>query len=363
MRKNKKVNCIHCHEEYMSIRAIDGYCNRECRKEDYRKKNKELQQEKYRNSDPKMVVICPVCNEYMTRIDVHLRKIHNIDSKTFGILYPGYPVLSESIFEKMSENIKGEKNPGYGHNGELSPFSRKFIGYVDKTEYEKETIISNFVSSSQKKSKENGNLAVTVDYYVKRGYDEKTSRRMLSERQRTFTLEKCIEKHGIENGTKIWQERQDKWLATLDIKSEEEKSEINRKKLVKCGSVSKKESMLASELKEIFVDLETQYIIRRTDDVKRFYSFDIRVGNKIIEFNGDLYHANPIFYSENDIPPFAGNKKTAKELWQKDTDKRIEAQKAGYLVKTIWEHDYNRNRDAIFSDCVAFLKSEECHVV
>ena len=41
------------------------------------------------------------------------------------------------------------------------------------------------------------------------------AQKLLTERQTTFSLTKCIDRYGIENGTKIWQERQDKWLNSL----------------------------------------------------------------------------------------------------------------------------------------------------
>jgi len=79
-------------------------------------------------------------------------------------------------------------------------------------------------------SRKIGRTTTQLDYYISRGYGQEEAEELLLERQKTFTLEKCIEKHGIEEGTKIWRERQDKWLATLDSKSDEEKAEINRKK-------------------------------------------------------------------------------------------------------------------------------------
>ena len=51
----------------------------------------------------------------------------------------------------------------------------------------------------------------------------------LSERQRTFSKERCIEKYG-EDGLKVWEERQNKWLETLNSKSKSEKKEIDKKK-------------------------------------------------------------------------------------------------------------------------------------
>lgn len=48
--------------------------------------------------------------------------------------------------------------------------------------------------------------------------------------QSHFSLQKCIDKHGDEDGYGIWKERQVKWQATLNSKSKEEQDNINKRK-------------------------------------------------------------------------------------------------------------------------------------
>lgn len=57
--------------------------------------------------------------------------------------------------------------------------------------------------------------------------DIETAKAMSSERQRTFTLEKLIKKHGGEKGAAIHRERQEKWQRTLKSKPLEEQERIN----------------------------------------------------------------------------------------------------------------------------------------
>jgi hypothetical protein len=54
-----------------------------------------------------------------------------------------------------------------------------------------------------------------IEYYLKRGYSEKEAKVELSNRQTTFSLDKCISKHGEKIGTKIWLDRQEKWQKSL----------------------------------------------------------------------------------------------------------------------------------------------------
>lgn len=69
-----------------------------------------------------------------------------------------------------------------------------------------------------------------IEYYINKGLSSEEAKEKLSERQTTFSLEICIEKHGEIEGTKIWEERQQKWIKTLSNKSQTEIESINIKK-------------------------------------------------------------------------------------------------------------------------------------
>lgn len=71
------------------------------------------------------------------------------------------------------------------------------------------------------------------DYYILRGFTEEEAIQKIADKQVTFSLDICIEKHGLEEGTKIWKLRQENWQNTLNSKSEEEKQDINRRKVAK----------------------------------------------------------------------------------------------------------------------------------
>jgi hypothetical protein len=68
------------------------------------------------------------------------------------------------------------------------------------------------------------------EYWIARGMSLVDAQVKASEVQRSFTLEKCIEKHGIDRGTEIWRTRQEKWQNTLNSKTSEEKLNINTQK-------------------------------------------------------------------------------------------------------------------------------------
>lgn len=69
-----------------------------------------------------------------------------------------------------------------------------------------------------------------IEFYLESGYSEEEARKKISKLQSTFSLEKCIKRHGIIKGTEIWENRQIKWQNTLSKKTTEEISDINNKK-------------------------------------------------------------------------------------------------------------------------------------
>lgn len=54
-----------------------------------------------------------------------------------------------------------------------------------------------------------------IGYWLKKGYTEDEAKNLISERQRTFSLDKCIAKWGLEEGTNRFNERNDKWKQSL----------------------------------------------------------------------------------------------------------------------------------------------------
>jgi hypothetical protein len=126
------------------------------------------------------------------------------------------------IAEKAYNDLFFSKNPYSNHGGKFSPFSKKFIKYEELDKNEKHVCISSFAKGVAKTCKERGNLPMTLEYWQKRGFDEQTAKLKLKQRQRTFSLERCIKKYGEEKGIEIFNKRQEKWQNTLNSKSEEE---------------------------------------------------------------------------------------------------------------------------------------------
>lgn len=61
----------------------------------------------------------------------------------------------------------------------------------------------------------------------------------------------------------------------------------------------------------------------------------------VIEFNGDIYHANPSKYQANDVPSFRGNTMTAQQLWDRDKIKKDFIEQCGYKYMVVWSSEYS----------------------
>jgi len=192
-----------------------------------------------------------------------------------------------------------------------------------------------------------------IEYYTVRGYTEAEAKELVSEGQKYFSKDICIQKYGEENGISIWQARQDKWQETLKSKSEDEIARINKLKLFKGGSVSKGESLLFEQLVNQGIDCSKQHAILKNNT--GYYVYDIVYKNKIIEYNGDFWHASPKKYKEYDIVKLPNKTITAKEIWEKDLEKIKLAESQGYKVLVIWESDFKKNKEKVIKECLQFL--------
>jgi hypothetical protein len=63
----------------------------------------------------------------------------------------------------------------------------------------------------------NSKKSNNINYWLNKGLSLSEAELKLSERQSTFSLKKCIEKHGDKIGKEIWDNRQEKWIRSLSL--------------------------------------------------------------------------------------------------------------------------------------------------
>jgi len=148
-----------------------------------------------------------------------------------------------------------------------------------------------------------------------------------------------------------------------DIKDKSLQTKIKNNTLHNNGFYSKSSFDFFTELvSNLTDDLDCYYGKRElfliNDKKYYFYDFEAKNNKKIIEFNGDYWHANPKKYNDDDILKYYGGKsKVAKNIWKDDEIKNNIAKNNGYDVLIIWESDVNNNRELVMKKCVNFINN------
>jgi very-short-patch-repair endonuclease len=310
-------------------------------------------------------VTCRICGEQCKRIyGKHLKfKHNNMTTNEYKEKFPGAPIMAlsdiknttknsgahmkQEKYKKMfSEKMKGYKNPNHKSNTtELerksrSPFSKEFIKYKDIDNVEE------YISEFAKDAIKDRIHATTIEYYLDKGYSEEESIELLRERQRTFTLEKCIEKYGEEKGRNRWLKRQEKWLSSYkkvnysNISQELFISIYNE--LLNLGFTNKVYFAKLDENNKIHnTNRNFEYRLKLKDSyiLPDFFIPDLKL---IIEFDGTYYHRD----------------NTENKERERRRDENIK--KSGYNVIHISEKEYIKNKElTIFRIVNYILKTKQ----
>ena len=87
---------------------------------------------------------------------------------------------------------------------------------------------------------------------------------------------------------------------------------------------------------------------------KQFYFYDFcYLPNKIIEFHGDYWHCNPLFYNEDHY--HIKKEMFAKEIWDYQEQKNDFARSKGFEVFEIWENDVRKNIKDSIEKAIKFI--------
>lgn len=286
-------------------------------------------------NDPYDKVTCLICGKQFT--ESHTLKIHGIKIKEYQEIFNDVPIISQEISKKLSDKVKGDKNPAYQHGGRLSPFSTKFKKYDHLTEDEKELKINEMFENNSKHFAEYPEkLSTKIEYYLAQGMSEDEAREALSKRQTTFSLEICIEKYGLIQGVKRWKERQRKWCKNFKKNNFSKVSQtlfwMIAENLESLDGIYFAQLSKDKDLDDSGVNNE----LRVTLDDKTFLLDFVDVNQKkVIEFDGTYWHQ---VHSERD--------KVKNELLEKN----------GYKFYRVSESDFRNDPSSILNYCLDFLK-------
>lgn len=357
----KEYICIFCNNKFESNRK-SKYCSTLCQRASI--------SHKYFLNNSEFVE-CKECGLRAKQLIQHIEKVHHITVEEYCKKYncSRYDLTIESVHKQMSENILkacnegrcgwqiGGKNPSQTievKNGRNSIFSKNYKGYDGLTIEEKIKKIKKVSSKAVEIMNSNHNNPLRIDYYISRGFSIDEAKYLLSKRQCTFSLQKCIEKYGKIEGIKKFNERQEKWQNSLKSKPIEEIERINASKMMNGKGYSKISQKLFKSIYDI-IHTEYQQIYYATiksengfneyqvhDIINKknyFLDFYIKDNNKVIEFDGDYWHSE-----------HRGNQ-------ERDRIRECELKKLGYInILHIKECDYIANPKKIIKECLDFIR-------
>jgi very-short-patch-repair endonuclease len=170
---------------------------------------------------------------------------------------------------------------------------------------------------------------------------------------RAVTLENLERKYGTKDGKLKFEEYCNKqsYSNSIDYFIEKYGKIEGTKRYL---TIIKKKSQYYSNIsQELFKKLnikDSQYAIKngekffKINNRRIFVDFISEELKLIIEYNGDIFHANPKMFGPNDKPhPF--NNLTSKEIWEKDKSRYLILKSEGYKVITIWDTDFKLNKE------------------
>lgn len=318
-----------CHKCYLDDKRANKPSAEEKRSEALKKsieKGNELFSDKKESED---YLVCLICGCKTASISSHV-KLHGTTAKEYKSRF-GLSSLVLNKFKKF-----GADNPGYQHGGKFSVWSEKFVNGYDK---DRHLELSRQHSEFQTDNPNNN--------FSRAAYDSDEDYLKFQ----TKDLEFFVSKYGIEEGTKRYNEKTRKWLETMDSKSDEELNDINSRKVRHSSCFySKAEKELLSKIKEFGILVTSELCL---NNEKRRFIYDINYQDKIIEYNGDFWHANPEIYGTDFICPY--NNMSQLEIHERDNIKHLVAIDNGYKILVIWENDYKKDPEKELQKCINFL--------
>ncbi|MBW3020548.1 very short patch repair endonuclease [Candidatus Woesearchaeota archaeon] len=265
---------------------------------------------------------------------------------------------------------------------ETSCFNKEFWikkGYNEKEAIEKVRDIQ--INNSKKVNNKSKSNPFQKTTWINRGFSEKEAQDKINEIKNSQNIYKNFN----EDELNLVLEKRKK---TYYSKSEEERKQINKsrgrtkKELIKKfgeeyvkkislergkgrrNSFFRRYSKISNDFFQEIERISNKKLLYgdnekwiRYNSNKGFY-VDCLYNNKIIEFNGDFYHANPEIYEAETIIEMSKTKiKKAKEIWWKDQFKIKELKEKGYDILVIWEKEVVENREKVIKKCLKFLKN------
>lgn len=352
--------CLVCGKEFPKNHPRQNTCSKECHRILHARQNSENAQNKLKAKEGIEgydFVTCKECGAHLTNFNEKHFAMHGLTRETYEAKYG--KITQWTAQKLIDEKLIGENNPNSvaktdeQTRKERSPFSPEFYKARNIDDQEREKFIKGIdrVQTTQ------------LEYYTRQGYSIEKARELLSERQRTVTLERFIEVYGEDEGYERYKQRGQRWKNSL-INRKDSVDVIGRIVPGRYSNVSQElfNSIHEKLVEQNIIGLTEKYATNNgefvilNEEESAWYSFDYTIPelDYIIEFNGELFHPRLEKLTEKEFKEWECplSDKSGYEILLHDNKKADFIRNRGYRLKIVWESDYRKDKDAIVSDCV-----------
>jgi very-short-patch-repair endonuclease len=360
-RVKKSFICRNCNSHYETNGMSSKFCCDECRKEFKVKDGKEISKD---------YVICQICSRATANVTgVHLRNHTDWTPERYHKEFPNCQTIAKTTLkkitagskksgammreiehrERLSRMFKGENNPM--HKTKTSEEKRKSSSPFSPSFYLKKfPNISIEEAESMAKNKLSENVVISwvkEEYWMEKGFTQDEAKKIISEKQSTFSLEKCITKYGEIEGTEVWKKRQEKWAKNYKKNNYSKNSQKLFVSLYNVISVKYSGIYFATlnENKEIVDNGKNhEYRLSLIDRVI-MPDFYVEETKKIIEFDGVYWHDY--------------KRRNKRENEKREIEKDISIIDSGYQILRISELEWEKYPLETIKKCLDYLIEDE----
>lgn len=308
-------------------------------------------------------VSCRICNKQYKRITHKHLKQHGISLSEYTEMYPGAPLLTESLRSSFASNSEAKwvKKHGEENGKRLYAKYKTMLAEKNTFEYKRDKYGWTHDQFDAYNNKRATTLANMIERYGE--IDGRTKWDAYRAQQAIAGVSESwfVNKYGAEVGQQMWatvcnakRHTLPNYITRYGTDEGIRKYNIWLTKLCNRGyNGSKPELELATCVMQlcdpntiVYSHLTQQYC-KWSNVLDRAVMYDITIPSKrvVVEFNGDYWHCNPALYSADYIHPV--RRKSAAQIWQEDQVKLDIMIDQGYNVIVVWESDWKDCKEEV----------------
>jgi hypothetical protein len=232
-----------------------------------------------------------------------------------------YKNMSDEEFKKYNDARASTKDNFIERYGEVEG-NKKWESYCNRQSYTK-----------------------SKQYYIDNFGEYEGAKKFLElNKSKSNCLEIFIKRYGEIEGNRKWQEYNDKRHIYASPISQKLFKNIDDKINIK--------SYFSSKNKEF-----CKYNKALSKPV--FFDYVIPGLKLCIEYNGDIFHANPKLFKADDCPNPWFKNLTAKEIWKNDFLKQQVLIQEGYSIITVWDSEYRDDPEQVERNIISLIKRRQ----